>query len=147
MSLEKIANNQSLSKQDIITAAEEYVELEKQAADADNYGREAAREYVEKIAAEADEKGREAARKDAAEAMENDSQADEEEDISDEEAEMILKAIAEEKESKKEDKKESQEKKSSDREAILKLASALKAKEEDSDLDQAINYIQSKLNA
>ena len=55
MSLEKIANRQALTKDDIITAANELVDLEKQAADADAYGRQLAHEYVEKLAADSEE--------------------------------------------------------------------------------------------
>lgn len=46
MSLEKIAARQPLSKEDIIAAANEYVELEKQAAAADAFGRDLAHKYV-----------------------------------------------------------------------------------------------------
>ena len=45
--LEKIANNQPLSKADIIAAASEYVELEKQAVEADAQGRQEAHDYVD----------------------------------------------------------------------------------------------------
>jgi hypothetical protein len=44
-SLEKIANHQPLTKDDIVSAAIEYSGLEKQAADAEEYGREQARKY------------------------------------------------------------------------------------------------------
>ena len=63
MSLEKIANNEALTKEDMIAAAHEYVVLEKQASDADAYGRQCAHEYVEKLAEEetlAEEKKEEA---------------------------------------------------------------------------------------
>lgn len=55
MSLEKIANHESLSKDDIIAAANELVELEKQAADADAYGRELAHQYVAELVKQAEE--------------------------------------------------------------------------------------------
>jgi len=48
--LEKIANNQPLSRQDIINAAIEYVELSKEAADAEEQGREDARNLVSEVA-------------------------------------------------------------------------------------------------
>jgi hypothetical protein len=53
MSLEKIANRQQLSKQDIVAAAHELFELEKQAAEADAYGRSLAHELVKQAADEA----------------------------------------------------------------------------------------------
>ena len=49
MSLEKIASKQELSKADVIAAAAEVLQLEKEAALADQAGREAAHEYVEAI--------------------------------------------------------------------------------------------------
>jgi len=52
MSLEKIANNESLTREDMVKAASEYVELEKQAANAEEIGREAAREDFAKKAEE-----------------------------------------------------------------------------------------------
>lgn len=55
MSLEKIANKQALTKEDIIMAANEYAELEKQAADADAYGRDLAHKYVEELVKKAEE--------------------------------------------------------------------------------------------
>lgn len=55
MSLEKIAARQPLSKEDIIAAANEYVELEKQAADADAFGRELAHKYVVELEKKASE--------------------------------------------------------------------------------------------
>lgn len=54
MSLEKIASRQALTKEDIITAANELVDLEKQAADADAYGRQLAHEYVEDLVKQAE---------------------------------------------------------------------------------------------
>jgi len=45
--LEKIANNQPLSREDIISAAAEYIDLEKQAALADAAGREDAHNFVD----------------------------------------------------------------------------------------------------
>ena len=53
MSLEKIANRQQLSKQDIVSAAHELFDLEKQAAEADAYGRNLAHELVKQAADEA----------------------------------------------------------------------------------------------
>lgn len=55
MSLEKIAQKQSLTKEDIILAASELVDLEKQAADADAYGRELAHKYVAELVKQAEE--------------------------------------------------------------------------------------------
>jgi len=55
MSLEKIAQKQPLTKEDIISAATELVELEKQAAEADAYGRQLAHEYVEELVKQAEE--------------------------------------------------------------------------------------------
>lgn len=55
MSLEKIAALQPLSKEDIIVAANEYIELEKQAADADAFGRELAHKYVAELEKQASE--------------------------------------------------------------------------------------------
>jgi len=55
MSLEKIADNVALTKGDMIKAAHEYIQLEKEASDADAYGRALAHQYVEKLAA--DEEG------------------------------------------------------------------------------------------
>jgi len=60
--LEKIASMQKLSKDDIIGAARELVEFNKQAADAEEQGREAARNLVElfqKVAEESKEKDEE----------------------------------------------------------------------------------------
>ena len=54
MSLEKIASNESLSNDDIINAAVEYAELEKQAADADAYGRSVARAYFAELVKQAE---------------------------------------------------------------------------------------------
>jgi hypothetical protein len=45
--LEKIANNQPLSREDIISAAAEYLDLEKQASAADAAGREDAHNFVD----------------------------------------------------------------------------------------------------
>lgn len=55
MSLEKIANREPLSKQDIVAAAHELADLEKQAADADAYGRELAHQYVAELVKQAEE--------------------------------------------------------------------------------------------
>ena len=55
MSLEKIASKVSLTKEDIVLAANELVELEKQAADADAYGRDLAHKYVEELVKQAEE--------------------------------------------------------------------------------------------
>ena len=56
MSLEKIANKESLTHDDIIVAAHEYADLEKQASDADAYGRQLAHDYVDQLVKEAEEK-------------------------------------------------------------------------------------------
>jgi len=63
MSLEKIANKQALTKEDIIAAADELVQLEKQAADADAYGRELAHKYVEEMTKKAEEEKEEEEKK------------------------------------------------------------------------------------
>jgi hypothetical protein len=55
MSLEKIAQKQALTKEDIVTAANELIELEKQAAEADAYGRQLAHQYVEELVKQAEE--------------------------------------------------------------------------------------------
>ena len=85
MSLEKIASKQELSKADVIAAAHEALAFEKEAALADQAGREAAHEYVEallqkqaeaesKEEAEKEEKARtEKEEKDKAEKMEKKS--------------------------------------------------------------------------
>ena len=57
MSLEKIANNELLGRADIIAAANELSEIEKQAEAADSYGRELAHEYVAKLAEETEVNG------------------------------------------------------------------------------------------
>ena len=57
MSLTKIANKEALSREDIIEAAYELDGLEKQAADADAYGRQMAHQYVEELVKEAEENG------------------------------------------------------------------------------------------
>jgi hypothetical protein len=59
MSLEKLAAKQPLSKEDMILAAQEYAELEKQAADADAYGRDLAHKYVEELVKKAAEEAKE----------------------------------------------------------------------------------------
>lgn len=58
MSLEKIAQKQPLTKEDIISAATELVELEKQAAEADAYGRQLAHQYVEELVKQAEEEAK-----------------------------------------------------------------------------------------
>ena len=55
MSLEKIANRQPLQKEDMIAAANELIELEKNAAEADAYGRELAHKYVDELVKQAEE--------------------------------------------------------------------------------------------
>jgi len=55
MSLEKIANKESLTRSDVVQAAEELVDFEKQAAAADQYGRNLAHAYVEELVKEAEE--------------------------------------------------------------------------------------------
>jgi Mg-chelatase subunit ChlI len=59
MSLTKIANREPLTKEDIIAAAEELVGLEKQAADADAYGRQMAHKYVDELVKQAEEEKKE----------------------------------------------------------------------------------------
>jgi hypothetical protein len=53
--LEKIANVEPLTKNDMIKAASEYIELEKQAAEADAYGREEAHKYFAGLVKQAEE--------------------------------------------------------------------------------------------
>ena len=62
--LEKIANNEELTATDMITAAHEYAEFEKDAEEAEDYGRSIAHEEFEKQAEDADEAGRIAAHED-----------------------------------------------------------------------------------
>jgi ribosomal protein L12E/L44/L45/RPP1/RPP2 len=96
MSLEKIASKQSLTKEDIVSAANELIELEKQAADADAYGRELAHKYVEELVKQANEESVAA------------------------EAKKEGETVAEEK--KEEEKKEEAEKTSSDKELLSAIA-------------------------
>ena len=55
MSLTKIANHEVLSRTDMINAAAELSDLEKQASDADAYGRQLAHTYVEELIKQAEE--------------------------------------------------------------------------------------------
>lgn len=64
--LEKISEKLPLSKTDIVTAAQEFVTLEKNAADADEAGRKAARDFIASITKQAE--GEDAAAAPAAEA-------------------------------------------------------------------------------
>ena len=59
MSLEKVANREALTKEDIITAANELFDLEKQASDADAYGRQLAHDYVNELVKQAEEEKKE----------------------------------------------------------------------------------------
>ena len=63
MSLTKIANHEVLTRVDIITAANELCDLEKQASDADAYGRKLAHLYVEELTKKAEEEAAEEERK------------------------------------------------------------------------------------
>ena len=81
MSLEKIANKQSLTKEDIVVAAQELMDLEKQAADADAYGRQLAHKYVAELVKQAEEEVAVEAKKEgetvAKEKKENEKKEDE----------------------------------------------------------------------
>lgn len=61
MSLEKIANHQELSKADIIAAAHEVLQFEKEAALADRDGRDAAHEFVDGLVKKAEDEAAAAA--------------------------------------------------------------------------------------
>jgi hypothetical protein len=65
--LDKIANKQPLTREDMVKAANEYVELSKQAEEADAFGRQKAHEYFDSLV------------KQAAEEMESEEEKDEEE--------------------------------------------------------------------
>ena len=61
MSLEKIANNEALGREDIVIAANELAEIEKQAEAADEFGRNLAHEYVNELQKQAENEGNEEA--------------------------------------------------------------------------------------
>lgn len=56
--LDKIAALKPLQREDIVAAAQEYVELQKQASDADAYGREEARKYFAGLVKQAEEESK-----------------------------------------------------------------------------------------
>jgi hypothetical protein len=56
MSMEKIANNQPLTREDVVAAAYELAGMEKAANDADAQGRELAHEYFDGLVKEAQAK-------------------------------------------------------------------------------------------